>query len=86
MSEDQDRDRIWIPSSGECWETVVRYGPRTTGKDYTSLPEVFQRLGKSRVKVGGRWVPLTEWKAIWAFAADEAHRELKAIKAAGNTP
>jgi hypothetical protein len=84
MSDDQDR--IWIPSSGECWATVARYGPRATGKDYTSLPEVFQRLGKNRVKVGGHWIPLTEWKAIWGFAADEARRELKAIKAAGNTP
>jgi hypothetical protein len=83
---DNDQDRIWIPSSGECWETVVRYGPRTTGKDYTSLPEVFQRLGRNHdIEVGGHWVPLTEWKAIWVFAADEARKELKAIKAAGNS-
>jgi hypothetical protein len=80
MSDDQDR--IWIPSGGECWATVARYGPRATGRDYTSLSEDFRRLGNAPGKVGGRWVPLAEWKAIWVFATAEARTELKAIRAA----
>jgi hypothetical protein len=80
MSDEQDR--IWIPSGGECWATIARYGSCATGRDYTSLPEDFLRLGKAPGKVGGRWVPLAEWKKIWMLAAIEAREELKAIKAA----